>query len=191
MRRLWILCVALVLLSGCSNHSSHSSSAQDAASKRAFVQQLVGYCAQVDRQMTSIDEKSQPGQIAHQLQRFTSQARSHPPPSAQHQQLDILLTAIDDAVQQYQSAQAALSSGNGNAYHAKLKQAEQTMQNASLAAVRYGMPPLADCAKVAGGPQQNTPAQPARGWQLGRIRCTRSSRLVRRCWMAGSGWPAA
>ena len=88
MRRLWIVCVALVLLSGCTNHSNHSSAAQEAASKKAFVQQLVGYCAQVDRQMTSIDEKSQPGQVASQLQRFTSQARSHPPPSAQRQQFD-------------------------------------------------------------------------------------------------------
>ena len=167
MRRLWIVCVALVLLSGCSNQSNHSSSAQEAASKRAFVQQLVGYCAQVDRQMTSIDEKSQPGQVAHQLQRFTSQARSHPPPSAQHQQLDILLTAIDDAVQQYQSAQAALSSGNGNAYHAKLKQAEQTMQNASLAAVRYGMPPLNDCAKVAGRATAEHPRSACRGLAVG------------------------
>ena len=187
MRRLWILCVGLVLLSGCTNHSSAT---QDAAGKRAFVQQLVGYCAQVDRQMTSIDEKSQPGQVAHQLQRFTSQARSHPPPSVQRQQLDILLSAIDDAVQQYQSAQAALSSGNGDSYHAKLKQAEQTMQKASLAAVRYGMPPLADCAKVAGGPPQNTVAAPAGGWQLGSnslvaVQQVGAAVLDGRIWVAG------
>ena len=187
MRRLWIVCVALVLLSGCTNHSSAT---QEAASKQAFIRNLVGYCAQVDRQMTSIDEKSQPGQVASQLQRFTSQARSHPPPSAQRQQFDTLLSAIDDAVRQYQSAQAALSSGNGDAYHAALKQAEQTMQTASLAAVRYGMPPLADCAKVEGGPPQNTVAAPAGGWQLGSnslvaVQQVGAAVLDGRIWVAG------
>jgi N-acetylneuraminic acid mutarotase len=164
MRRLWIACLALLLLSGCSNHSS---AAQDAANKQAFVQQLVGYCANVDRQLTTVNPNSQPGQVADQLDRFASQARSHKPPSAQRQQFDILLTAIDNAVRQYRSAQAALSSGNGDAYHAALNQANQTMQNASAAAQRYGMPALADCAKKQGGPQPSTPAQPAGGWQLG------------------------
>ena len=104
MRRLWIACVALVLLSGCSNHSS---AAQDASTKQAFVRELVGYCADVDRHLQTVDTNSQPGQVADQLDRFASQARSHKPPSAQREQFDILLTAIDDAARQYQSAQAA------------------------------------------------------------------------------------
>ena len=166
MRRLWIACVGLLLLSGCSSNNN-SSGGQDAANQRAFVRQLVGYCADVDRQLTTVNPNSQPGQVADQLDRFASQARSHKPPSAQRQQLDILLTEIDNAVRQYRSAQAALSSGNGDAYHAALNQANQTMQNASAAAQRYGMPALADCAKKQGGPQPSTPAQPAGGWQLG------------------------
>ena len=153
------------LLAACS--SNHSSAGQDAANKRAFVRELVGYCADVDSQLQTVSDKTQLGQYARQLDRFASQARSHAPPSAQRQQLDVLLTAIDDAVQQYQSAQTSLSSGNGDAYHTALKQAERTMQNASLAAVRYGMLPLADCAKVQGGPQQNPVTQPVGGWQLG------------------------
>ena len=165
MRRRWVVCAALVLLSGC---AGHLSAAQGAANKQAFVRQLVGYCAQVDRQLTTIDVKSQPGQVADQLGRFASQARSHPPPSAQRQQLDVLLTAFDDAARQYRSAQTALSSGNTDAYQTALKQADRTMKRANTAAQRYGMPPLADCAKVHGGPQQSPPpVQPAGGWQLG------------------------
>ena len=162
MRRLWIACVALVLLSGC---TSHPSAAQDAAYKRAFVRNLVGYCADVDRNLNTVDPSSHPGQVADQLNRFTSQARSHTPPNAQRQQLDSLLTAIDDAVRQFRSAQAALSSGHGDAYRKAIKQANQTMQTASLMAQRYGMPALADCPNAQGRPLPNTVAQP--GWELG------------------------
>ena len=179
----------LLLLSGCSSNNN-SSGGQDAANQRAFVRQLVGYCADVDRQLTTVNPNSQPGQVADQLDRFASQARSHKPPSAQRQQLDILLTEIDNAVRQYRSAQAALSSGNGDAYHAALNQANQTMQNASAAAQRYGMPPLADCAKKQGGPQPSTPAQPAGGWQLGSdslysVQEVDAAVLDGRIWVAG------
>jgi len=187
MRRRWIVCAALMLLLGC---ASNSSGAQDAANKRAFVRQLVGYCAQVDRNLSTVDEKSHPGQYADQLGRFATQARSHVPPPAQHDQFDILITAINDSAQQYRSAQTALSSGNADAYQAALNQADRTMTKASTAAQRYGMPPLAGCAKVAGGPQQNPASahRPAGCW--GMIRRWRFSRWVRRCWMAGFGWPA-
>ena len=60
MRRLWIAGVTLLLLSGC---TSHPSASQDAAYKRAFVQQLVGYCANVDRNLQTVDTSSHPGQI--------------------------------------------------------------------------------------------------------------------------------
>jgi len=98
MRWRWIFCVvALVLLAGC---TSYSSTTQDAAYKRAFVRQLVGYCAEVDRQLQTVDEKSDPGKYAQQFDRFASEARSHRPPSAQRQQFDVLVTAFDDAAQQ-------------------------------------------------------------------------------------------
>jgi non-specific serine/threonine protein kinase len=133
-----------------------------------FVRQLVGYCAQVDRQLTTIDMQSQPGQVAHQLGTFASQARSHRSPTAQRNQFDILLSAIDDTVREYRSAQTALSSGNSDAYQTALRQAGRAYQSADEAAQQYGMPDLADCAKKQGGPgQSSTVAQPAGGWQLG------------------------
>ena len=161
MRRLWIAFVALVLLSGCTNHSS---AAQNAASKQAFVRQLVGYCADVDRNLATVDVSASPGQMASQLAKFASQARSHPPPNAQRDQFDTLLTTIDQAVQQFRAAQAALSSGHGNAYRANMTRATQTMAQANKAAQRYGMPPLANCPQAEGAPQQT--AQPAAGWHL-------------------------
>ena len=163
MRRLWIAFVALVLLSGCTNHSSP---AQNAASKQAFVRQLVGYCADVDRHLATVDQPAAPGQMAAQLAKFASQARSHPPPNAQRDQFDTLLTTIDQAVQQFRAAQAALSSGHGNAYRADLMRATQTMTQADKAAVRYGMPHLASCPQAEGAPKPTTVAQPAAGWHL-------------------------
>ena len=190
MRRLWITCVALVLLSGCS--SNHSSAGQDAANKRAFVRELVGYCADVDRQLQTVNKLSR--SIARQLDRFASQARSHTPPSAQRQQLDVLLTAIDDAVQQYQSAQTALSSGNGDAYHTALKQAERNdaERQSGSGAVRH-----ATSCGLRQGTGRATAEPPSLSLSgvgsWGVIRCSRSSRWVLRCRrrMAGSGWPAA
>jgi N-acetylneuraminic acid mutarotase len=165
MRRLWIAFVALVLLSGC---TSHSSTAQNAASQQAFVRQLVGYCADVDRHLATVDQLAAPGQTAAQLAKFASQARSqarsHPPPNAQRDQFDTLLTTIDQAVQQFRAAQAALSSGQGDAYRANLMRANQTMQQADKAAVRYGMPHLATCPQAQGAPKQTT--QTVAGWHL-------------------------
>jgi N-acetylneuraminic acid mutarotase len=188
MRRLWLVCAALILLPAC---AGHLSAAQDAANKRAFVRQLVGYCAQVDRNLTTVDAKSNPGQWADQLGRFASQARSHNPPSAQREQFDILLTAIHDTVQHFRSAQKALSSGNSDAYQAALEQAGTAMQNASKAAQRYGMPALADCPKVQGGSQSSSaPAQAAGGWQLGHdslfaVQQVQAAVLQGRIWVAG------
>ena len=59
MRRLWILCGALVFLSGCFYHAS-------VAQNGAFVHKLVGYCAEVDEQVQVIKKSpanTQPGQI--------------------------------------------------------------------------------------------------------------------------------
>ena len=65
------------------------------------------------------------------------------------------------------------------------------MAKASTAAQRYGMPPLADCAKVQGGPSQSpAPAQPAGGWRLGSdsllaVQQTGAAVLDGRIWVAG------
>jgi Kelch motif len=182
MRRLWIACVALVLLSGC---VYHSSAAQDAAYKRLFVGKLVGWCATVDRQLATFDNKTHPGQVAQQLDKLVSEARSHHPPKAQRQQLDILLSAFEDAAQQYRSAQAALSSGNANGYRTSFNRASRTFQNANIPAQRYGMPPLKDCPnKVKGGPS------PPAGWRSGHnslfvVQFASAAVLNGRIWVAG------
>ena len=157
MRWRWVICAAMVFLAGCVYSSSGS---QDTAYKNAFVKQLIGYCARVDNQLAGVDVNSQPGKYAQQLGTFAHQARSHHPPNVDRQQLDVLLTAFDDASRQFQSAQTALNHGNTGAAHSAVQQATRTMQRANKIAQRYGMPPLNSCPKAAG--QQ---AQPA--WQSG------------------------
>jgi non-specific serine/threonine protein kinase len=85
----------------------------------------------------------------------------------------------------------ALSSGNGHAYQAALKQAHQTMQTADVTARKYGMPHLAACSKVQGGsPQSPPPAQVAGGWRLGHdspvaVQQVHAAVLNGRIWVAG------
>jgi non-specific serine/threonine protein kinase len=125
------------------------------------------------------------------LSKFASEARSHHPPGVQRHQLDTLLAAFDDAARQYRSAQAALSSGKTKAYHTALNQADRTMQTASLTAQRYGMPPLADCAKEQGGSQQSpAPVQLAGRWRLGHespfvVQYAPAAELGGQIWVAG------
>jgi len=182
MRRLWIACVALVLVSGC---VYHPPAAQDAAYKRAFVGQLIGWCANVDRHLAGVNAKSHPGQYAQQFDNLVSEARSHRLPSTQRPQLDILLTAFGDTARQFRSAQAAQDSGNTSASQAALNKANRAMQKANIAAQRYGMPPLQDCPKkVKGGPL------PAGGWRPGHnslfgAQFAAAAELNGRIWMAG------
>jgi len=178
------MCVALVLLSGC---VYHPPAAQDAAYKRAFVHKLIGWCATVDRQLATFDNKAHPGQVAQQLDKLVSETRSHHPPKAQRQQLDILLSAFEDAAQQYRSAQAALSSGNTDAYRTSFNRAKRTMQGADIPAQRYGMPRLKDCPKkVRGG--RLPPV--AGGWRSGQsslfgVQYAAAAVLNGRIWVAG------
>jgi hypothetical protein len=166
MRWRWIMCGILVLLSGCIPPPS-------TAQNKAFVHKLVGYCAEVDKQMAIIQKSpanTRPGKIADQLDNFASKARSQHPPKANRQQLDALLAAFDDAARQYRTAQTALANGNVNAAHVAIKQANSTMKRADSAAVRYGMPHLKNCPKALGGHRQSPPpGQVAGGWQLGSV----------------------
>jgi len=165
MRRLWIACAALVLLSGC---AFQSTGAQGTAYKKAFLQVLIGNCAKVDHQLGTFDPKSHPGRVAEQLSNFAAEARSRPAPDAQRHQLDALLTKFDEAAKQYRAAQAALSSGKTTAAQMAENQGKRTMAAANTAAQRYGMPPLSECPKhVRGAHQSSPPAQVAGGWRAG------------------------
>src|SRR5215510_5773197 len=184
MRRLWIACAALILLSGC---VYHPPAAQDAAYKRAFVQKLVGWCAAVDRQLMTFDIKTHPGQVADQFNKLVSEVRSHHPPSTQRPQLNILVAAFGDTARQFQSAQAAQDSGNTQAYQSALSKANRAMAKADVAARRYGMPHLKDCPKkVKGGALSPV----AGGWRSGRdslfaVQYAAAAALNGRIWVAG------
>jgi hypothetical protein len=188
MRRLWIACVALVLLSGC---AFQATGAQGVAYKKAFLQVLIGNCAKVDHQLGTFDNKSHPGRVAEQLSNFAAEARSRRPPNAQRHQLDALLTKFDEAAKQFRTAQAALSSGKAAAAQAAENQGNRTMAAANTAAQRYGMPPLSECPKHVRGAQQSAPpARVAGAWRSGHaspfgVQYAAAAVLNGRIWVAG------
>jgi N-acetylneuraminic acid mutarotase len=164
MRRGWAVCLALVLLASCTKQT-----ASQGPDKEAFVRQLIGYCAEVDRQVENVPQAVQPGTWADQLARFASQARAQTPPAADREKLNALLADIESAVQQFQAAQTALGHGDQAALKAAISQATQQLASANTAALNYGMPPLADCPKhMSSSPSTAapTPAPPKKnGWQ--------------------------
>src|SRR3954452_125318 len=108
MRRIWAICTALVLVAawgtGCSSHPAPDQG----EIKQAFIRQLVGFCAEVDRHLANVDPKGQPGIYADQFARFVGQARSQPAPDADRAQFDTLLTEMDGAARHFRAAQTAL-----------------------------------------------------------------------------------
>ena len=68
------------------------------AIKDAFIRQLIGFCAEVDRQLANIDPKAQPGIFADQFALFVAQARRQPAPELDRDQFKIMLTEFDATV---------------------------------------------------------------------------------------------
>ena len=163
MRWRWIVCVALVLLAGC----SYQSSAAQYAAYKQYLHQLIGDCAQVDVALTKLGANPSPGKVADQLERFAREARSHNAPAVKQQNLENLLTEFDHAAREFRSAQTALNNGNAGAAAAAATRAKQTISGpADRAARQYGMPHLTDCAKKMGLQPQSPPAGQL-AWQPG------------------------
>jgi N-acetylneuraminic acid mutarotase len=171
MRRIWAVCAALVLLAGWGAGCSGPPASDQGEIKQAFIRQLVGFCAEVDRQLAKIDMKGQPGIVADQFARFVGQARSQPAPDADRAQFEILLTEIDGVVRDFRSAQTALTADDQPAYQEALTQADQQLGSADSAAQKYGMPPLNSCPEhestaSASAPSPSATPAPAAAWQL-------------------------
>jgi hypothetical protein len=170
MRRIWAVCAALVLLAAWGTGCGGQPAPDQGEIKQAFIRQLVGFCADVDRELAKIDVKGQPGIAADQLARFVSQARSQPAPDIDRAQFETLLTEMDGTVRHFRSAQTALSAGDRPAYQEALAQADRQLMSADTAAQKYGMPPLNSCPEHESttsppAPPSAAPA-PAVGWQL-------------------------
>ena len=158
------LIVIFVWLSGCSGPTPEQRAIKD-----AFIGQLVGYCAQVNRQLEGIDQKTHPGIYADQFAQFADEARRQPAPDLNRKQFKIMLTKIDALVGEFRSAQAALITGNRSEADRALKQASRKYAEADAAAQKYGMPPLNTCPQHESGtsPPARDPAAgsaPAAGW---------------------------
>jgi hypothetical protein len=171
MRRVWVMCAVLVLVAAWGTGCSGPPAPDQGEVKQAFVRQLVGFCAEVDRQLAKIDVKGQPGKAADQLARFVGQARNQPAPEVDRAQFEILLTEMDGTVQHFRTAQSALSVGDHAAYQKEFDLAKQELASADAAAQKYGMPPLDSCPQhespgSAPAPGPTAGPAPAAAWQL-------------------------
>jgi N-acetylneuraminic acid mutarotase len=184
------LIVIFVWLSGCSGSTPEQRPIQE-----AFVRQLVGYCAQVNRQLEGVDPKTHPGVYADQFAQFAAEARRQPAPDLDRKQFEIMLTKIDALVGEFRSAQAALITGNRSEADRALKQASRKYAEADAAAQEYGMPPLNTCPQHESGtsPPARDPAAgsaPAAAWlprhemALG-VQQVNATVLNGRIWVAG------
>jgi WD40 repeat protein len=117
---------------------------QQIAIKDLFIHQLVRSCAEVNRYLAKVDVKTQPGVYADQIALYADQARHYQPrPKIDREQLEIMLTEIDNTVSKYRAAQAALDIGDRSLADEALAQADRQLVEADAAAQKYGMPP--DC----------------------------------------------
>jgi N-acetylneuraminic acid mutarotase len=194
MRRTWAVCAALILLVGCGAGCSRQPAPDQGEIKQAFVRQLIGFCAEVDRQLANIDMNRQPGVYADQFARFVDQARSQPPPDADRAQFETLLTEMDGTVRHFRAAQTALAAGDEPASQEALAQANRQLGSTDAAAQKYGMPPLQTCPDHESttsppAPSPSTPA-PAAAWQprhasLAAVQQVSAAVLDGQIWVAG------
>ncbi len=157
------LLAALVVLSVWIAGCSSGPTLEQIAIKDAFIRQLIGFCAEVDRQLANIDPKVQPGISADQFALFVAQARRQEAPEIDRDKFKIMLTKFDATSGQYRAAQTALTADDRSKADAALAQAVQATGEATNAAAQeYGMPPLDTCPQHASG---TSPAPaPAAGW---------------------------
>jgi hypothetical protein len=194
MRRMWALCVTLVLVAGGGAGCSHRSAPDQGEIKEAFIRQLVGMCAEVDRQLAHVDKTTQPGMWADQFAGFVADARSQPPPDADRAQFDAMLTDMDGSVRQFRAAQTALAAGDQAASKEAIAQAKGQLGRADAAAQKYGMPPLNTCpdhdsTSSSPAPSPSTPP-PAAAWlprhaSLAAIQQVDAAVLDGQIWVAG------
>ncbi len=170
MRRIWVMCAALVLLVGVGAGCSSRSAPNQTEIKQAFIRQLVGYCAEVDRQLAKVDAKMEPGVVADQFARFVSQARSQPPPDVDREQFKTMMAEFDAIVRDFRAAQTALAAGDQRAAQEAVAQGMQQIGRTNAAAQKYGMPPLDTCPQHESTTAPPTPSPsapaPTAGWQL-------------------------
>jgi hypothetical protein len=196
MKRSGVLFAALVVISVWFAGCSSAPTPEQLAIKQAFIRQLIGFCAEVNRQLENVDVKVEPGIWAYQFAQFSAQARRQAAPDVDREQFEILLTEIDNTVDHWSSAQVALSAGDRPAADAALAQAGRQLASADAAAQKYGMPPLKNCPQHEQGtsppPTPDPSAAPASGagWQRRdeaavAVQQVNATELDGRIWVAG------
>jgi len=202
MKRRRGLLAALVVLSVWIAGCSSGPTLEQIAIKDAFIRQLIGFCADVNRQIAKIEGgvTAQPGIAADQFALFAEQARRQPAPDLDREQFKIMLTKIDITVGQYRWAQAALTTGDRSNADWALAQADRQFNRADAAAQKYGMPPLNSCPQHESGtsppaPDPSAAPAPAAGWQPRHeaalaVQQVNATVLDGRIWVAGGLTPS-
>jgi hypothetical protein len=198
MKRSITLLAALVVLSvwivGCSGPPQKDI-------KDAFVQQLTGFCAEVNRKLKGIEDKAQPGIYADQFALLAEQARRRQPKSKiDREQFEILVTEFENTARHYRSAQTALTAGDQPTADAALEKARLHFASANAAAQKYGMPALGTCQDRVSGTSPHAPdpsaaPAPAAAWQprdkaAVAVQQVNATKLGEQIWVAG-GWTAS
>ena len=145
MRRIWVVCAALVLLAGFGAGCGHQPAPDQGEIKQAFIRQLIGFCADVDRQLDNIDAEDASRHIRRPVRAICQPGPSQPAPDVDRAQFETLLTEMDGSARHFRAAQTALAAGDQSAYQEALAQAQRQFGSADAAAQKYGMPPLKTC----------------------------------------------
>jgi N-acetylneuraminic acid mutarotase len=200
MKRSGALFAALVILSVWIGGCSSAPTPDQIAIKQAFIRQLIGSCAEVNRQLANIDAKAQPGIHADEYAQFADEARRQPAPDLDREQFEIMLTKIDTTVGQYRRAEAALTTGDQSKADAALAQADRQLKSADAAAQKYGMPPLNSCPQHESrtsppAPDPSAAPAPAAGWRplheaAVAVQQVNATVLNGRIWVAGGLTPS-
>src|SRR3954454_19815738 len=123
MRQIWRGCAVLVLLASAGAGCSGRSASDKGELKQAYIRQLIGFCAEVDRQLANVDPKRQPGIFADQFAGFVVQARSQPAPAADRARFAVMRPEMAGPARQFRAAQTALAVGDQSASQQALAQA--------------------------------------------------------------------
>jgi N-acetylneuraminic acid mutarotase len=193
MRRIWVVCAALVLLAGFGAGCGHQPTPDQGEIKQASIRQLIAFCADVDRQLANVSMERQPGTYADQFGRFVNQARSQPAPDVDRTQFETLLTEMDGSARHFRAAHTALAAGDQPAYQKALAQAQRQFGSADAAAQKYGMPPLKTCPQhesTTPPPASPSTPAPAEAWQprhasLAAVQQVSAAVLDGKIWVAG------
>lgn len=140
------LLVVAVLLAGCPAADAGNPATENQApiSKRAFLLQLAGICADVNREVSQVEERLRAGTTAEGLERVARDAAADQAPAEDRIGLNAFVAALLTAASTLRAQQAALDVGADTESELEAR-AGAAVKAANEAGMAYGMPDLNKC----------------------------------------------